>query len=207
MTYTTLLLVLCVFAGTGECANILGVFPAPSVSHQFVYRQLMLKLQERGHNLTIVTPNPIGEHNKSNFREIDVSNVYEYWNAHFDFAADKNKLLRWVPELFMLVMVGAINDVCNIYLSDPNVMALRNETFDLLIVEWGMLPCVYPFYQRAGGNMMGILSLTMGSNSHLAIGSTSNFAYIPELFFPYTDHMSLPPPPKTISNSLHYRLL
>lgn len=189
-------LILCVaFAASFvivDSSNILSIFPAPSVSHQYVYRQLMLQLQKRGHNLTIVTPNPIGEHGLQNYREIDVGHVYNYWNEHFDFAADKNKLLRWIPELFMIVMVGAMNDVCNIYLSDPKVAALQNETFDLLIVEWGMAPCVYPFYLRTNKSMMGILSLTMGSQSHQAIGSTSNFAYIPELFFPYTDHMTLP---------------
>jgi len=175
-----------------NAGNILAVFPAPSVSHQFVYRQLTLKLQERGHNLTIVTPNPLSEQNIDRYREIDVSHVYDYWNQHFDFAADKNKLLRWVPELFMLVMVGAINDVCNIYLSDPNVAALQNEEFDMLLVEWGMAPCVYPMYLKTNKTMVGILSLTMGSQSHISIGSTSNFAYIPELFFPYSDHMTLP---------------
>lgn len=179
-------------AASVQCSNILGVFPAPSVSHQFVYRQLLLKLQQRGHNITVVTPNPIGNHSLERYREIDVGHVYEYWNANFDFAADKNKLLRWIPELFMLVMVGAINNVCNIYLSDPQVAALQNENFDLLIVEWGMAPCVYPLYLRSNKSMMGILSLSMGAESHVAIGSTSNFAFVPELFFPYTDHMTFP---------------
>lgn len=51
--------VLVVVLGAAECANILMIFPTPSISHQIVFQALVKDLAARGHHLTVLTPNVI----------------------------------------------------------------------------------------------------------------------------------------------------
>lgn len=61
-----------------ESARILAVFPAPSISHQVVFRSVYTELLKRGHELVVITPNPIykNETGPINLKEIDISAVY-----------------------------------------------------------------------------------------------------------------------------------
>lgn len=189
--YLAVISLLCACA-TGYSAKILAIFPAPSHSHQVVYRNLMVELNKRGHDMTVMTPDPIGDANMTNYREIDVGYSYDYWKKKFDFSSDSNQLLRWFPEIFLLAMIDTLQDLCNMYLSDPQMIKIleENEKFDLLFVEWGIAPCMYPYLKQSDGKMVGIISLSLGSIGQMSLGSTSNPAYVPEVGFPYTDHMA-----------------
>jgi glucuronosyltransferase len=55
-----------------ECANILGIFPTPSISHQVVFHALMKDLAARGHHLTILTTDLIKIGNNPNVTQIDL---------------------------------------------------------------------------------------------------------------------------------------
>lgn len=48
------LLLLALFAST-ESARILGFFPMPAKSHQFVFRPILEELAKRGHEIVYVT--------------------------------------------------------------------------------------------------------------------------------------------------------
>ncbi|PSN29408.1 hypothetical protein C0J52_28242 [Blattella germanica] len=40
-------------------ARILGIFPTPSSSHQVPFQTIMRALAARGHQVTIITPDPL----------------------------------------------------------------------------------------------------------------------------------------------------
>ncbi|KAM3956257.1 UDP-glucosyltransferase 2-like [Aphomia sociella] len=65
-----------------EAARILGVFPLPSISHQFVFRPLMIELAKRGHEVVVLTPIPAFPNGgaPSNFTEIDLYDVSQIWD-------------------------------------------------------------------------------------------------------------------------------
>lgn len=58
------------------CANILSLFPMPSMSHVRLGLELSKELAARGHNITMLTPYPQGI-NKPNFREISQAELTE----------------------------------------------------------------------------------------------------------------------------------
>lgn len=175
-------------------AKILALFPTPSISHQIVYRNLMLELNKKGHELTIMTTDPIKNPKLKNYKEIDVSYSYDYMRKKFDYSSDDNRLLRWFPEIFLLVSIEVVHDFCEMYMSNEEMREIleRDEKFDLVIVEWGIAPCFYAYSRQANYTMMGIISLQLGSMAQIAMGSTSNPAYVPEIGFDYTDRMTFP---------------
>nr|XP_023024872.1 uncharacterized protein LOC111512939 [Leptinotarsa decemlineata] len=67
----------------GESARILGFFSYPSVSHQSIFRALWRELSLRGHEVTVITPNPWNDPSLINLTEIDVGFT-------FDIVAEKN---------------------------------------------------------------------------------------------------------------------
>ncbi|XP_061384738.1 UDP-glucosyltransferase 2-like [Danaus plexippus] len=60
-----------------EAANILGIFPVPSISHQVVFRKITQGLANRGHNVTVITPDPAYKNGEAppNYHEIDVHDI------------------------------------------------------------------------------------------------------------------------------------
>jgi glucuronosyltransferase len=40
-------------------ARILGIFPTPSISHQLPFQAIMKALAARGHNVTVISPDPL----------------------------------------------------------------------------------------------------------------------------------------------------
>lgn len=83
MKIELLLTVFLIFAiSDGESYKILAVFPIPSISHQVVFRKITQELARRGHEITVITPDPIYRNGDapSNFIEIDVHDIsYSLW--------------------------------------------------------------------------------------------------------------------------------
>ena len=52
------LLLLCAVCGT-KAARILGIFPTPSLSHQLPFQAIMKALAARGHQITVISTNPL----------------------------------------------------------------------------------------------------------------------------------------------------
>lgn len=175
-----LLLLSAISAAFGS--NILAIFPTPSYSHQIIYRSYTLELLRRGHNLTVVTTNPIGDPSLNNYREIDVSFYYEHWNRRFQIASDKARLLRLVPELFLIAFADTMNEICDMYLSHPEVLKIiqDKEEFDLFVVEFGVSSCFYPFARQSKNNFIGIFSMSQMTVVHSNIGNPATASYLPD---------------------------
>lgn len=177
--------------GIGNGANILAIFPVPSYSHQIVYRALTLELNKRGHNLTIVTPDPVNNPNLTNYHEIDVSFYYEHWNRRFDMASDAAKILRILPELFLVAFSDSMHEMCEMYLSEPHInrMIQQNQKFDLFITEFGVGACFYAFSKLSDYKYIGIFSFSHTVIVHTDIGNPATASYLPDPFLPFLDRM------------------
>lgn len=183
------------FVSSALGADILGVFFIPSISHQLFYRALMKELNNRGHNLTIFTTDPINDPSMKNYSEYDLSYYYPTWQKRFDMASDAASILRVVPELFYWEFTDSTNEMCELYLSDPNVQKVikQGAVYDLVIVEFGVQPCIYAFASLSKTNtFMGIFSFSLGAIVQSNIGNTASAAYLPDPFLPYLDHLTLP---------------
>lgn len=183
-------LFLCIWKVQG--ANILAVFGVPSVSHQVVYRALTLELNRRGHNLTVITPNPIKDPDLKNYREIDVSFQYELWNREMVANPKHLKYLNHFPEIFLLIFTIVSPKLCQTCFASPQVRDFINENpkFDLLITEFGYNPCMYAFVKFTGYRHVGITSFQTNNVVHENFGNLNTASYVPEVFFPHSDSMT-----------------
>ncbi|KAJ8878993.1 hypothetical protein PR048_019599 [Dryococelus australis] len=66
-------------------ARILGVSPVTSVSHQIVYRAVTTELAKRGHELVVITTDPVNDPTLANYTEIDISFLYDFYRKNYNF--------------------------------------------------------------------------------------------------------------------------
>ncbi|CAH2098385.1 unnamed protein product [Euphydryas editha] len=85
LVFITVLLISCL--EEIKSAKILAIFPTPSISHRVVFRPLINELARRGHELTVITTDPVyptGQTPK-NLTEIDVHDLsYKLWKEELE---------------------------------------------------------------------------------------------------------------------------
>ncbi|CAH0715026.1 unnamed protein product, partial [Brenthis ino] len=127
----------------GHSAKILGVFPIPSISHQVVFRPVMIELARRGHEVTVITPDPAFAKGQTppNFTEIDVHDIsYKQWHNFFEEhgnVSDQIKLMTLVPDLIMEVFEEQLKSF-----EVKKLINDKNRKFDLLFVESSARPAI-----------------------------------------------------------------
>lgn len=167
-------------------ARILAIFPTPSISHQIVFRALTQDLSKRGHELTILTPDPV-HGNNPNVTEIDLSASYKTFKELFNYGEFKDirnnevKFIRKAAVIFERLM--------NEQLSHPDVkdLILNHEQyhFDLMIIEHtGYIPLL-AFAEIYDCPVVGITSFEAASFTYQMFGNEANPVIHPEQNFPY----------------------
>lgn len=124
-----------------DSARILGIFPLPSRSHQVVFQSYTQELAKRGHDLVIITPDPIENIDPTlNVTYIDISVGYKYI---FQFLSEnpvpyKRGVIMTADSNLHMNTFNFIADLIAILLNLPQVQALINDKtqhFDLIIAE------------------------------------------------------------------------
>ncbi|KAJ8959702.1 hypothetical protein NQ318_021894 [Aromia moschata] len=72
-----LVYVFIMFASPSTGANILVISPTPVYSHQTAFFELWTELSLRGHNVTLITTNPMNDPKLRNLTEIDMKHTYD----------------------------------------------------------------------------------------------------------------------------------
>ncbi|XP_046751365.1 uncharacterized protein LOC124414461 [Diprion similis] len=153
-------------------SRILGIFPFPSISHQIVYRGLTLALRERGHELVVITTDPIKDPGLKNYTEIDIHFLYDGFNKDIDWIAIRKKE-SWL-ELVQRVM-SRFNSMTEHVLSIPEVKQLYSPNsglkFDLLMIEMLYWPAILPLAERLGVPVVGVASFGLPIHLQYGIGN------------------------------------
>ncbi|CAK9810028.1 UDP-glycosyltransferase UGT5 [Anthophora quadrimaculata] len=169
-----LLFVVCVLcvAKYSESARILAIVPTPSYSHQIPYRPLWRNLVKRGHDLVLITPNPIENFTAPNFKQIDISKSYSVLRA-IDFVE-----LRFSGATWMDFVYDQLLDISNEFsetvfnntemkeLYKPN----SNVKFDVVLVEFLYMPAIHAFAHRFNAPLIGLSSLGLCAINEHALG-------------------------------------
>lgn len=124
-----------------ESAKILGVFPTASISHQVVFRPLMLELAKR-HEVTMITTDPAYPKGQSprNFTEIDVHDIsYDHWNNYLKVNRYEKGPIEYTELLCELLLRLVEKQI-----KSPEVQKLikDNKKFDLIFVESYLRPAL-----------------------------------------------------------------
>ncbi|AAS82609.1 ORF129 [Agrotis segetum granulovirus] len=130
------LVVLSLLVSGGSCANILGVFPTPSYSHQSVFAAYVDKLAAAGHNVTVITPM---KRATGHVREIDCSLSVE----RFQELVSRSKHIKKrgaVADEFTVTKenyMGLINVVATQLETNAVTALIKNpfNKFDLVVCE------------------------------------------------------------------------
>ncbi|CAK1589581.1 unnamed protein product [Parnassius mnemosyne] len=142
MLITKLLFFLCAINISIEAAKVLAIYPCPSISHQVVFRPLTLELIKRGHEVTVITPDPYFKNDTApkNLREIDVHDISYKIMKNFiptvtgsedDLINQVLVIPKIIEEIFQKQM--RVKDVHEIIID-------KKRQFDLILLEAFFVP-------------------------------------------------------------------
>lgn len=178
-----LLLLLLTYAATVHSARILSIFPVASYSHNMIYRQITLELHSRGHEIVVLTTNPLREKSpENNYTEIDLSFLYQNVdNREFSTAFDRNRIE--VMYTFSFDIEKKAHSVFNL----PEVQYLihGNEHFDLVLLEWSAHPSYCAFAELFKCPLIGVRPMALKVEGNDAVGNPFTPSYMPLNYMHY----------------------
>ncbi|XP_049780160.1 UDP-glucosyltransferase 2-like [Schistocerca cancellata] len=170
-----------------SCARILGINPTPSISHQLPFLIIMRALAEKGHQVTIITTNPMKDP-PPNVTQIDMSYMYDKWKKDVNFY-QMSQLSR-LEMMEMMIKLGKTD--CDSQLKTPSIKELQfQREFDLVIMEMFLYMCYFGLVHKLGHPpVVGFWSAELFPQLHRMMGNPINPAYFPDIGDSYTDHMT-----------------
>ncbi|XP_018561622.1 UDP-glucuronosyltransferase 2B31 [Anoplophora glabripennis] len=178
-------LLLVAFVREKTCARILAVVPVPSYSHQLFFRPLWKGLNARGHELTLMTTDPMPEA-PNNIKQID-------WSFAYDLRHNKHNITKVVQDneynlpKILASYQAMMNEIVDEELARPEVQALlndENERFDLLMVEY-FHPVMFAFSERFKCPYIALASMEIANFYHKALGNPIHPVLYPEILLPF----------------------
>ena len=160
------------FAAT---TRILGVIPTPSISHQLVFRPLWKHLSLRGHQVVVLTTDPVKDPALQNLKEMDLHFAYDVINRVHNLSNIFNEFTG-KPLQMMHAIITAFNDVCNVELQNvdvSNIIEDQDEYFDLVIIEI-LRPEMLAFGHRFNCPVIGVTSMDVPSVVYESLGNPIN---------------------------------
>lgn len=187
------LLILICMAKLSQGARVLVILPIPFKEHQTVYQPLIESLHQNGHELTVMTTNPIFASRDSltfeNVTEIDLSFVYnlDILDELKDVDLEGSDMLKTIFNVMRKIYEAELNS--------PKVKELLNnkqEYFDLVIVDWsGSSSLMNIFAHRFNAPLVAITNGEAFPNVHEAFGNPNHPVTFPSVFLPFTENLNL----------------
>ncbi|KAK9874769.1 hypothetical protein WA026_005576 [Henosepilachna vigintioctopunctata] len=179
-TYATALVLmfsLCLFTPSYS-ARILASVPSASYSHQVVFRPIWRELAKRGHEIVLITTDPMED--VENIRQIDMSFSYGIMkNRNYDLLVTKAKES---PIAFFEQFLQIFIEISFEQLKHPEVQNLihnKSEKFDLLMIE-SVLPIHLGFVEIFHAPVIGLSSFDVSNKFHEIMGNEAHPILFPD---------------------------
>lgn len=147
---------LCIITPFLEAARILAIIPIPSYSHQVAFQSLWTALSRRGHELVVLTTDPVNDPSITNLTEID---FHDNYNAMKGLNHVKSmEQYTWIAIERNIFFSKAHTFTKNIYKhSEVRKMYApdSDQKFDVVIAEIVITPGVYPLAHRFNAPLIG----------------------------------------------------
>lgn len=181
---------ICSLTHETSSARILALFPTPSFSHQLVFRAVTLALVDQGHELVVLTPNPVVIDNNDTVRlsrltQIDVSFAYQGYFHKINYAASKEDDIPLTSLLSMFLI--ALEEIMITELAHPEMQKILKDPeqkFDAVISEFISYTPMYAFAKYFKCPLIGITSTEPTFHEHRAIGNYIHSVLHPMNVFP-----------------------
>ncbi|XP_030763073.1 UDP-glucuronosyltransferase 2B9-like [Sitophilus oryzae] len=183
-------LILCFFIGHSYGANILGIIPSASFSHQLAYMKLWQELSLKGHHVTVLTTDPQRNASLVNLTEIDLSIGYQFIKEKYNWS--KIIIDQTNPFTFLKQMLHMMYEATDLYLGLPEVRDLihdRNKRFDLVMVE-GIFPEWLIFGEIFNAPTVSLMSLEGTVQVHRMFQNPTNPVVYPEVYIPFVGQLN-----------------
>lgn len=168
-------------------ANILGVFLTASYSHQVIYQPVWRELSLRGHQVTVLTTDPLRDPSLVNLTEIDLSHAYEDMKASNQ--TDVMGKDRWLVERYWNAY-DVYNGLYSRLLEHHGVRKIiedNDKMYDLIFLE-AMHPLVYGFVGKFKAPFVEIFSVCGTIKMHDAVGNPTHPVLNPDLWSSLSGH-------------------
>ncbi|XP_063913105.1 UDP-glycosyltransferase UGT5-like [Zophobas morio] len=168
------------------CSNILGVFIFPSISHQIVFQPIWKELSLRGHNVTVVTPDPINDPSLTNLTEISIGFTYDLLKRitiQNLISKDSNVFLslhdstRYIDRL----VEAELNSTGFKQLIDD-----QSKHFDLILIEC-FHPIMYALAGRFNAPVIGMSALGLMEVYYTVIGNPTHPVLYPDVLWGFSN--------------------
>lgn len=170
----------CVFVFS-ESARILAVTPLPSYSHQIVYRPIWKQLSLKGHDVTLITTDPINDPSLTNLTEVDIhDNTYHAWRS--SGFVELMRKHRKNPFAIRNEYLEVYNALLHSIMDNQNIkpFLLKNNTdFDVVITE-PLLPVGLAFASHYNCKLILVSSMEVHTYIHIAMGNSFHPILYPE---------------------------
>ncbi|XP_045762876.1 UDP-glycosyltransferase UGT5-like [Maniola jurtina] len=124
-------------------AKILAVYPSPAISHQIVFRTLTNELIRRGHEVTVITPDPEFPKGEapSNLIEIDVHDLsYNTWSECLLKVITGTESDNRSQAIFFMKALSKIFEAQIATKEVQEIISKKQDHYDLLLLEACLKP-------------------------------------------------------------------
>ncbi|XP_049284423.1 UDP-glucosyltransferase 2-like [Anopheles funestus] len=204
MATNTLVLLIAVIAllRLTEAAKILAIFPVPLKQHQLVYRPLIEELANRGHEIVLVTTDPIDTTDRTNgsldrLEQIDLSFAYQLpvLEQLGQDGLDGRDMLRNIFDVMRTISAEELQHPAMqklINSANPRTCdAGKCNHFDVVMVEWSGVTLMNAFAEHFRAPLVGIANGGAFINAHEALGNPNHPIGYPSIFMPFSEDLSL----------------
>ncbi|KAH8383543.1 hypothetical protein KR009_009259, partial [Drosophila setifemur] len=162
-----------------QASNILGVFPYRLPSAFQVVRPLMKALTEKGHNVTMITPQDMFD-DIEGVRHIRIPKL----NQHIQEMIDSDQFLQFFSGKWSEVALAAavLYNISHAVLNDDGVQRMmhnKEERFDMVMMEVNRLDALYGLAEYYNATLVGVSCLRINWMTDDLAGNSAPSVYDP----------------------------
>ncbi|CAG9854773.1 unnamed protein product [Phyllotreta striolata] len=189
-------------------AKILGIFPAPSFSHQQTFQPIWKELSLRGHNVTVITTNPLGNNSLINLTEINVGFTYEHLlNSSFiQHLYEPDSVFRKVYDIHRLGL--EINEAQIMHEKIQHILNENETKFDLILIQvvQSFTDLTFGYAAKYKCPVVGISSLGVFFHFHDFLGNPTHPVVSPDMMLGFAGKINFFQKLQSLLYNLWYRL-
>ncbi|KAF2881521.1 hypothetical protein ILUMI_24655 [Ignelater luminosus] len=170
--------------------KILGLFPHPGKSHFDAFRPLLKALAEKGHEVTVISYFP-QKNPMKNYKDIDINGELKLHTHAVN--VDDFTGARYEKYILPIVLAYFGYRSCDDGLSNKDLHEFlkTKPKFDIVLAEFFNSQCFLGIvHQLNNPPIIGLSSCIVMPWHSIAFGHSSNPAYIPNSFMPFSTHMT-----------------
>ncbi|XP_011059492.1 PREDICTED: LOW QUALITY PROTEIN: UDP-glucuronosyltransferase 2B19-like [Acromyrmex echinatior] len=155
-----------------ETARILAIIAIPSYSHHIPFRPLWTTLSRRGHEVVVLTTDPINDSSLTNLTEIN-------FKSHYNLISKLNFIKNMRTHTWLSTVSEQLwplsNEITENIYKHPEVRKMYEQDsdtkFDVVIVETIKSPGLYALAYRFNAPLIGISTLGLCSGNYYLLGA------------------------------------